>query len=309
MVPPLPLWWLMCSTRVGPRPFGAAWWVGPCARTALLGGGQCPHKGGPCGAGALLEAFFATPVAYAAARGIFGGAVGCWRKKPPRWGTRVHLQKARFAKPGVLGASAPVVWPPRGPKPLEHSPCHPGGLPWRRIAPRRWPVGGCTGACDSGCWLGCRLGQVGFGWLTQGAWQGAAGVHWPAMVGKCKPPRWHQTPGIFSGPSWLPVVAETAAQNNTTVWHKSSQLALGLCVPKLGAKCLNAPRPMPCGGAQAFGMAHATSKPLNVGPTPPPLLGRTLKLAVLACKQGPCQGHWGWATAVVMFDMAGAGPT
>ena len=89
--------------------------MGPCAKTALLGGGgQCPHKGGPCGARALLGAFFATPVAYAAARGIFVGAVGWWRKEPPRWGTRVHLQKARFAKPGVLGASAPVVWPPRG---------------------------------------------------------------------------------------------------------------------------------------------------------------------------------------------------
>ena len=269
----MPLWWLMCSTRVAQCHLGPRGGWGPAPKQRCWGGGQCPHKGGPCGAGALLGAFFATPVAYAAARGIFGGAVGCWRKKLPRWGTRVHLQKARFAKPGVLGASAPVVWPPRGPKPLEHSPCHPGGLPWHRVAPRRWPVGGCTGACDSGCWLGCRLGQVGFGWLTQGAWQGAAGVHWQAMVGKSKPPRWHQTPGIFSGPSWLPVVAETAAQNNTTVWHKSGQLALGLCVPKPGAKCLNAPRPMPCGGAQAFGMAHATSKPLNVGPTPPPPVG------------------------------------
>ena len=82
--------------------------------SAAGGGWQCPHKGGPCGDGALLGAFFATPVAYAAARGIFVGAVGWWRKKPPRWGTRVHLQKARFAKPGVLGASAPIVWPPRG---------------------------------------------------------------------------------------------------------------------------------------------------------------------------------------------------
>ena len=45
--PPLPLWWLMCSTRVGPMPFGAAWWVGPCARTALLGGGAVPPQGRP----------------------------------------------------------------------------------------------------------------------------------------------------------------------------------------------------------------------------------------------------------------------
>ena len=153
-----------------------------------------------------------------------------------RWGIRVQLQKARFAKPGVLGASAPVVWPPRGPKPLEHSPCHPGGLPWRRVAPRRWPVGGCTGACDSGCWLGCRLGQVGFGWLAQGAWQGATGVHWPALVGKCKPPRWHQTPGIFLGPSFKlpPIVAETAAQNDKTVWHKTGhfQLQVGALWPR-----------------------------------------------------------------------------
>ena len=170
------------------------------------------------------------------------GAPGCTCKKPvlPSLGCWVPVH--------------PLCGHRGGRNPLEHSLCHPGGLPWRRVAPRRWPVGGCTGACDSGCWLGCRLGQVGFGWLTQGAWQGATRVHWPALVGKCKPPRWHQTPGIFSGPSLLPVVAETAAQNNTTVCHKSDQLpfGLGLVCAKPGAKCssLNAPRPMPCGCMQ-----------------------------------------------------------
>ena len=145
-----------------------------------------------------------------------------------------------------------------GPNPLGHSLCHPGGLPWRRVAPRRWPVGGCTGACDSGCWLGCRLGRVGFGWLAQGAWQGATGVHWPALVGKCKPPRWHQMPGIFLGPSLLPDVAETAAQNNTTVCHKSDQLPFGL-----GPVCAKTRRQVfkfECPPAHALWL-HATCTP------------------------------------------------
>ena len=47
MAPPLPLWWLMCSARAGPMPFGAAWWVEPCAKTALLGGGAVPPQGRP----------------------------------------------------------------------------------------------------------------------------------------------------------------------------------------------------------------------------------------------------------------------
>ena len=51
----MPLWWLMCSTRVGPMPFGAAWWVGPCARTALLGGGpSAPTREVPAGTGPCL---------------------------------------------------------------------------------------------------------------------------------------------------------------------------------------------------------------------------------------------------------------
>ena len=112
----------------------------------------------------------------------------------------------------------------------------PGGGPW---------AAQCTGACDSGWWLGCRQSGPGGVWMTgaRGMARGNRGAfNWPALVGQCKPPRWHQMPGIFLGPSLLPVVAETAAQNNTTVWHKSGQLALGLCVPKPGAKCLNAPR-------------------------------------------------------------------
>ena len=65
-------------------------------------------------------------------------------------------------------------------------------------------------------------------------------------------------PGIFLGPSLLPVVAETAAQNNTTVCHKSDQLPFGL-----GPVCAKTRRQVfkfECPPAHALWL-HATCTP------------------------------------------------
>ena len=193
-------------------PFGAAWWVGPCARTALLGGGAVPPQGRPLRGRGPAWGFLCHPGGLCRGPRNFCGRRGLVAQETAPLGHQGAPAKSPFCQAWGVGCQCTRCVATAGAQTSGAQPLPPRWLTLARVAPRRWPVGGCTGACDSGCWLGCRLGQVGFGWLTQGAWQGAAGVHWPAMVGKCKPPRWHQTPGIFSGPSWLPVVAETAAQ-------------------------------------------------------------------------------------------------
>ena len=173
------------------------------------------------------------------------GAPGCTCKKPvlPSLGCWVPVHPLCGHRGG------PNLWSTAPATQVAYlgAALRPGGGPWAAA-----PVPVTAGAGWAAVWARWGLGA----WLAQGAWQGATGLHWPALVGECKPPRWHQMPRIFLGPSLLPVVAETAAQNNTTVCHKSDQLPFGL-----GPVCAKTRRQVfECPSAHALWL-HATCTP------------------------------------------------
>ena len=200
----MPLWWLMCSARAGPMPFGAAWWVHGALRqnSAAGGGGSAPTRAAPAGAGPCLGLslpprwLMPRPVEFlwapwaGGARNRPVGAPGCTCKKPvlPSLGcwVPVHPLCGHRGGPNPRSTASATQVAYLG------AALRPGGGSWAAA-----PVPVTAGAGWAAVWARWGLGA----WLAQGAWQGATGVHWPALVGKCKPPRWHQTPGIFLGPS------------------------------------------------------------------------------------------------------------
>ena len=217
----MPLWWLMCSARAGPMPFGAAWWVEPCAKTALLGGGgSAPTRAAPAGPGPCLGLslpprwLMPRPVEFlwapwaGGARNRPVGAPGCTCKTPvlPSLGCGVPVHPLC----GHRGGPNPWSTAPATQVAYLGAALRPGGGPWAAA-----PVPVTAGAGWAAVWAGWDLG----GWRKghgKGQ-QGCIGQPWWASVShpggtKCLE---------FLGPSLLPVVAETAAQNAKTVWHKT----------------------------------------------------------------------------------------